>query len=263
MRLLAICVGLLALIPSPALAAGGGWAAGPGAIGENTYTGYIDLPADGSTIAPGTSLLIGGWVVDTTAQGWAGIDGVQVFDGSNQVATGIVGQSRPDVGAALGNPAFANSGFSAGVPGSALRSGAHTLTVVAHTPNKGSWTKQVTVNVGGTAPSGLVATILVPAENELVLPTNSYTIRGTAYDTRTRAELGVGVDRVQVYLDGPRGVAGSHFLGDAKLQDNLWSLDFAPTQWDAFRHHNLYVYARSSVTGEEALLQRGFDIGAH
>jgi hypothetical protein len=253
--------------PVAAQGAGGGWTAGPGATGDNTYVGSIDTPTNGSTIGPGTSVLVGGWIVDKQAQGWAGIDGLTVLDGTNQVATGIVGQNRPDVAAALGNPYYATSGFSALVPASALAAGPNTLTVAAHTPSKGTWTKQVTINVGGQPapqPTGLVARILVPTENELILPTNLYTIRGTAYDTRTRPELGVGVDRVQVYLDGKRGTAGSHFLGEARpADDTTWSLDFAPTNWDSFRHHNMYVYFRSTVTGEELLVQRQFDIGAH
>src|ERR671939_2204563 len=36
-----------------------------------------------------------------------------------------------------------------------------------------------------------------------------------ASHTRTTAQRGVGVDRVQVYLDGERGVAGSQLIGEA------------------------------------------------
>ena len=39
--------------------------------------------------------------------------------GGKMIAQGIVGQNRADVGRALGNPFYANSGFSASVPGSA------------------------------------------------------------------------------------------------------------------------------------------------
>jgi hypothetical protein len=272
-RVLGLALLVAALLANPAAvgaqSSSGGWAPGPSAQGDNTYTGYIDTPTNGASVNPGVSVLVGGWVVDTTAQGWSGIDGLTVFNGTTQVATGIVGQNRPDVASALGNPFYASSGFSALVPGSAVVPGPNTLTIAAHTPSKGSWTKQVTINVasggqGSAAQStGLVGTILVPAENELVLATSNATARGTTYDTRTHAELGVGVDRVQVYLDGLRGVAGSHFLGDAKLVDNQWSLDWSPTNWDSFRHHNMYVYFRSAVTGEELVVQRQFDIGPH
>jgi hypothetical protein len=264
-----LVVGMLLVLgeatPVAAQSAGATWSPGPGASGDNTIQGSIDLPAQNSNVTPGASMLVGGWVVDTSAEGWSGIDGVQILNSSNQsVATGIVGQNRPDVGNALGNPFFAASGFSAVVPADALGSGSQTFTVAAHTPSRGTWTKQFSVNVGGPPPppkpTGLVGTILVPGENELIQAVNDYTIRGTAYDTRTSAELGVGVDRVQVYLDGPRGVTGSHFLGTANLNGDEWSLNFSPTEWDSFRHHNLWVYVRSSVTGEELLVQRGFDI---
>jgi len=260
----AVVLALAVAAPAGAQSVGGSWAPGSGASGDNTLEGSIDVPANGSQVASGANVLIGGWVVDTSAQGWAGVDGVQILSGNNQVATGIVGQSRPDVAAALGNPYFAASGFSAQVPASALSNGSDTLTVAAHTPGKGTWTRQVTINVGGSSqpaqPTGLVGTILVPAENELIQAVNEYIIRGTAYDTRTHAELGVGVDRVQVYLDGARGTTGSQFLGNANLVGDEWSLTFSPTQWDSFRHHNLWVYVHSLVTGEELLVQRGFDI---
>jgi hypothetical protein len=268
-RCLWLVVGVVLMLsgaaPAAAQSAGATWSPGTGASGDTTIQGSIDLPAQNSDVTPGASMLVGGWVVDTSAQGWSGIDGVQILNSSGQsVATGIVGQDRSDVGAALGNSYFDASGFSAVVPADALGSGSQTFTVAAHTPGRGTWTKQFTVNVGGPPappkPTGLVGTILVPGENELIQAVNDYTIRGTAYDTRTRAELGVGVDRVQVYLDGPRGVAGSHFLGNANLNGNEWSIDFSPTEWDSFRHHNLWVYVRSSVTGEELLVQRGFDI---
>ncbi|MCA1647776.1 MAG: hypothetical protein LC797_20710 [Chloroflexi bacterium] len=93
--------------------------------------------------------------------------------------------------------------------------------------------------------------IQVPGPGENVVSNNDGHIRGVTYDTRTRAELGVGVDRVQVYLDGPRGVEGSQNLGTATQTDNTWALAWEPTKFDQVAHHILFVYARSSVTGEE------------
>jgi hypothetical protein len=95
--LLALAI-ILALGALPAAAADPTttWTAGPNAGGDDTYDGYIDLPANGSTVAAGSSLLVGGWVVDKTAQGWAGIDDVQVLQGAmgsggTMLAKGIVG----------------------------------------------------------------------------------------------------------------------------------------------------------------------------
>ncbi len=258
-------------LPVAAQTAGsGGWTAGPDATGDNSYSGYVDVPAGGAVVPVGASVLVGGWVVDTTAQGWAGIDQVQVYSGplgsgGKQVATGLVAQDRSDVASALNNPLWSASGFSALVPADALSSGGVTLTVYAHAPAKGWWSKQVSFNVGGSStaqaqPTGFVATLQAPSEAEVVLAQYPYTVRGIAYDTNTRAGLGAGVDRVQVYLDGVRGVNGSQYLGDAQITGTTWSLDFSPTRYTTIAHHNLYVYVRSAVSGQEQLLTRGFDI---
>jgi hypothetical protein len=247
---------------------GGDWAPGPGAAGDNTYGGFIDQPANGANIAAGASFHVSGWVVDSSAEGWAGIDGVQVMLGNTLLAHGTVGINRPDVAAALNNPFFAQSGFDAVVAGG-VPAGAQTLTVVAHTPGKGSWTKNVSVNITGsaglsTAPNtsgtGLVFTINTPGVNESILANKNGVINGTAYDTRTRPELGSGVDRVQTYLDGPRGQPGSQFLGEATGFNTTWSIPWEPTRFDSVQHHALYAYARSAVTGEEVLVNREFNI---
>ena len=249
---------------------GGGWSPAAGAVGDNTYVGYIDQPASGASIAAGASFTVSGWVVDTSAEGWAGIDGVQVQTQSGTVlANAAIAVDRPDVAAALDNPFYANSGFNATVS-SALPAGSQTLMVVAHTPAKGSWSKQVTVNVGGSAgpvmvsPSatqGIVLKIISPTPDDLIVANSNGTITGVAYDTRTTAELGTGVDRVQAYLDGPRGTAGSQFLGDATFNGTNWTILWAPTRYNRVSHHILWVYAHSSVTGEEALVQQEINIG--
>ena len=248
---------------------GADWSPAAGAVGDNTFQGFIDQPTAGATIPAGASFQVKGWVVDTTAQGWSGVDDVQVMLGSTSLAHLAVGQSRPDVANVLGNPYFANSGF-AGTVTSALPGGTQTLTIVAHTPGRGSWSKNVSVNVAGssgsvtpasaTGASGLVLRIISPTPDDVVTSNNNGTIFGTAYDTRTRAELGSGVNRVQVYLDGPRGQAGSQTLGDATLNGTDWSLAWEPTRFNGVSHHILWVYARSAVTGEEALVQQEINL---
>src|SRR5690242_20097652 len=81
----------------------GDWQPAAGAAGDNTYEGFIDQPQAGSTIAAGAPFHVSGWAVDMSADGWAGIDGMQVLLGSNVIATGIVGGSRPDVANVTGN----------------------------------------------------------------------------------------------------------------------------------------------------------------
>src|SRR5262245_57954278 len=131
------CVALLVL-PGVAMAqevpGAGGWAPGPGAAGDNTYQGFIDQPQAGATVSAGSPITVSGWVADSTAEGWTGIDGVQVQQGDRVLAQGTVGLSRPDVAALTGNPFWGSSGFSVVVPGGSLAAGPTTLTVVAHTP---------------------------------------------------------------------------------------------------------------------------------
>lgn len=268
LMLIMVCALILA---TPASAqqvpGGGGWSPGVGAAGDNTYQGFIDRPANGASIPLGSSFHVTGWIVDTAAQGWAGIDDVQVLNGSTSLAHGSVANSRPDVASVTGNPYWAASGFDVLVPGSALQAGPANLTVVAHTPGKGAWSKPLSVTIAGggavlssAASTGLVLTILVPGANEDVQANHNGVIRAVAYDTRTRAELGVGVDRVQVYLDGPRDAAGSQSLGSATQTDNTWSLTWEPTKFDHVPHHVLFVYARSNVTGEERLANQELNI---
>src|ERR1051325_526069 len=117
------------------------WTPGPGAQGDNTYDGFIDLPAMNATVPTG-NFTVAGWFVDKTAQGWAGADDVQVWlgtmdGGGRMLARAMFAQSRPDVASATGNPYWAASGFGATVAG--LPGGSQTLNVYVHTGGKGWW----------------------------------------------------------------------------------------------------------------------------
>ncbi len=128
-----------------------GWSPGPGAMDGSTLDGFVDEPAAQVTVAVGVPLKVAGWVVDTTAQGWAGVDEVHVYagragEGGTFLTRGSVAQPRPDVAAAMGNGSWANAGFVATIPAGALQPGARTLAVYAHTPSRGWWFKEVTVH---------------------------------------------------------------------------------------------------------------------
>jgi hypothetical protein len=278
----AACVALVASMFTPAaMAQGSGWQPGPGAILDNTYVGFIDQPSNGAVVPASGSFVVGGWFVDTTAQGWAGADAMQVWlgtmdGGGKMLAQGIVGQNRPDVGKALGNPFYANSGFSASVPGSGVPGGPQTLNVYMHTGGKGWWFKSVSVNGGGTAPApppsggGTAApanpaggppivTISAPTEGQNVRATGSQTfvIQGTAKDPTTGA---AGIDSVDVWINGERDAAGGTDLGQANLNsDGTWSLSFTPTKFPS-NHTNIYAYAHSKTTGKTGETIRGFNI---
>ncbi|MBV9359087.1 MAG: hypothetical protein JO023_26565 [Chloroflexi bacterium] len=268
-RLLMALALAVAMVPTAATseASDGVWTAGANASGDNTYVGFVDQPTTGAAVPVGAALRVSGWVVDTTAQGWSGIDQVQIANGSldqggSVLATATIGQNRPDVAATLGSPSATASGFSAIVPAGTFTPGSATLVVYAHTPNKGWWYQEVPIDaVGGGAASkkqGLVATVTQPTADQPIASTRTYTLRGTAYDTD--ASSGSGVDRVEVYLDGTRGSDAAHGLGQAALDGTNWSLDFSPQQWatSAVEHRRLFVYAHSAVTGQEQMTTSDF-----
>ncbi len=263
---LAVVVGMLPMA-APSEASDGIWSAGADAAGDNTYVGFVDEPATGAAVPVGAALQVTGWVVDTTAQGWSGIDQVQIANGpldqgGSVLATATVGQNRPDVATTLGSPSAMASGFNATLPAGTFTPGIVTLAVYAHTPNKGWWYQEVPIDaVGGSGVSkqhGLVATVTQPTADQPIASTRNFTLRGTAYDTS--ASSGSGVDRVEVYLDGTRGSGNAHALGDATLDGTNWSLDFSPQQWttSAVEHRRLFVYARSAVTGQEQVTTSDF-----
>jgi len=142
--------------------------------------GRIDTPRPRQNISAAANLLVAGWAADTTATGWAGISGVEVWsgdktkDGSTKLATGTVGLARADVGEALGS-GFNNAGFSAVVPASAvqaLSAGAQTLNIYVITPGKGQYLRPVAVNVQAvtalTYPNDPIVTITKPQDGTAI-----------------------------------------------------------------------------------------------
>jgi hypothetical protein len=286
-RLLLTLLAILGLGFAPsALAAPGTWQPGPDAVGDNTYAGVIDLPTSGATVPSNQSVTISGWVVDQSAEGWAGIDNVHVYDGLAGQGGTFLGQAlfalyRPDVAQALGNPFFANSGFSLTLRPGALAAGAHTLGVYAHTPAKGWWFTQVSVTSAPPAAQTAVApaaaaepvnVLLRPSLVTISKQMDHYTIHGYALDPS--ATVDAGIDHVDVYMDEMRGHGGT-LIGRASLgQDSPeaaaafgprfeqagYQLDFKPANFNVGDHH-MYSYAVSSITGKEAIAVTGFKIG--
>src|SRR5919206_4222958 len=186
MRVLLLVIVAFILQAPSALAAT--WQPAADAVGDMTYAGFVDQPALGAQLASDQPLVVSGWFVDQTAQGWAGIDDVQVYDGLSGVGGTFLGRAsvglpRPDVAQALGNGFWLRSGFAAVL--GPLSAGAHTLVVYAHTPAKGWWYTQVPVTVAAAAAAA--AATAAPPINTIVAPTASekvsrkldtYTIRG-------------------------------------------------------------------------------------
>jgi hypothetical protein len=263
------------------------WTPGPGAVSDATYDGYIDVPAMNATVPSGL-FTVSGWFVDTTAQGWSGADQIQIWQGTMDgggklLVNANVGQNRPDVAAATNNPFWAASGFGGLLPADSLAPGPQTLSVYAHTPDKGWWYKQVNVNVSAditpppvtSSPLPIVA-VEKPKDGEVVLTSSNYQVVGYALDphaTPSQGVAGSGIDQVQVYLGAERDKGGT-FLGNADLgyNDSVaaslygpqfvssgWRLTFTPTHFKV-NTYLLYAYARSAVTGKEDVATRFFAI---
>jgi hypothetical protein len=282
MLALAMLLGLV--LTSAAFAAPGEWQPGPEAVLDDTYSGHIDVPMEGATLALDQPLAIAGWVVDRAADGWAGVDAVHVYDGEAGPAGTFLGQaeiaqSRPDVAEALGNDFWTDSGFVLSLGGGKLGAGQHTLSVYAHTPDKGWWFTQVSVAVAPpppptTAQAPPVNVVLSPSGTTLPRGQDRVAIKGYALDPV--AATGVGIDHVDVYLDEVRGRSDAKFIGTADLGHAQpeaadaygirfmlagYQIDLRLSNLDPGNHH-IYSYATSSITGQETLDVAGFNIAA-
>jgi hypothetical protein len=211
----------------------GGWIGSSDAQGANTYIGHVESPKAGQNVSAGSNLLVSGWAADTTAQGWAGFDQMQVYNGDKanggtKVADGQVGLSRPDVAAFLGSN-YKNSGFSAVVPAGALSGGPATLFVYLHTASKGWWYQSVAVNQAATValefPNDPLVDILLPCCNNEVTTKqflDRLVVVGFALDRNPVTDPGnqsalfgpgagpgeAGIGAVTLYLDAMPGMPG-------------------------------------------------------
>jgi len=209
----------------------GGWAAGPGATGANTIVGRIETPRPRQNVSTGANLLVSGWAADTTAQGWAGISGVEVWNGDKtkggtKLSTGSVGLARADVGEFLGS-GFTNSGFSAVLPASALQgatAGTNTLMVYLLTPGKGSYVRSVAINLTVATPLAFpndpIVTITKPQDGTAVSQRQRnarFSFTGFALDRNPAArqeQTGPGCSGCGLYANQARGAGIANIIAN-------------------------------------------------
>jgi hypothetical protein len=191
--------------------------------------------------------------------------------GGTLLAQGSVGGNRPDVAAALGNPFWAASGWTASLDASRLPAGPVTLTVNLHTPGKGWWAQTLTLNVGASsgeifAPAPAAQgppprlSVLTPQPGEAVSTSNrQYVISGTASDPGQSPGT-IGIDWVEVWLNGEANTDGATILGVADVNaSGGWTLTFDPAQFEP-TDANLYAYAHSAVSGKRTEVVVHFQI---
>jgi hypothetical protein len=256
---------------------------GPFASGADTYAGFIDSPTNGIRVFSTGTIQLKGWVVDQSAQGWAGIDQIDVYDGRADAGGKFLGsasiaQVREDVARGFNNGYWLNSGFSMTINANNLAgSGNRTLAVYAHTPNKGWWFKEVTVQRTASVsqspfPQDPTVVIQGPDSDERVPTNEDYKLNGYAIDRNaTGVTNNAGIARVQIYLDGQRGTGV--LLGEATINlpngesgtygsqfgSGGWEFTISPTKISSEKH-TIYVYALSAVTGAENFVARTFEI---
>jgi hypothetical protein len=281
--LLALCVAVCTFAQSASPVAAdpaSPWSPGPNAVGDDTYTGFIDAPLSGSTVVPSGTLVVRGWIVDRTAAGWSGIDDVQIYlglqdQGGTLLVRANVGQRRDDVAAVTGNPYWGQAGFTASFTGSGLVVGSNVLTVYAHSPSKGWWYRQLQLQVAplpaiGFADDPLFVAREVTPSLDVDQHTTSMIFTGYAIDRNPPLNVSVGVggsgvSGIQFYLDGPRG-GGGEFLGNATLGmknreatgfgDRFlmsgWQMTVHPSDFTVDRHE-FFIYAASAYWPHETL----------
>jgi hypothetical protein len=266
------------------------WTPGPGAVGDDTYSGFVDAPVSGDSILPNATVTVEGWVVDRTATGWAGIDAVDVYLGYQDQGGALmnhatVGLARNDVGATLGNPFWSAAGFSTSFSAAALGVGANLLVVYAHTPGKGWWYKQLQVVVPAAparpfADDPMLIVRTASPSLDVAQSTSSLILTGYAIDRNMPSNLqlgagGSGVTTVQAYLDGPKNAGNGQgvFIADATMaQQNReatgfgdrflnsgWQITIHPTDLTVDRHE-LFIYAESAFWPSETLVVIPFNI---
>jgi len=253
----AACVALSSIGPSlaqPTTTLQGSWLAGPDGQGPSTIIGRIEAPRNNQKAVSSSNLLVSGWAADTTAAGWAGLDGVEVWSGakdkttSSKLASGIVGLARADVGDALGST-FTSSGFTAIVPSSALQSlsGATTLYVYLHTPGKGSWYRTTSVSLVSTAGVNLAtgATLQFPTDPIVVIArpqdgtaitqkqvNNKFSFNGIALDRNTITDPNIQLTGPGCSgCNGARGGIGTQARG-AGISSVTAYIDTPPVKGD-------------------------------
>jgi hypothetical protein len=286
-----LVLALLGQVPTPTGAhadAASPWTAGPNAVGDDTYSGFIDSPTSGTTLTPNSSVSVQGWVVDRTATGWTGIDAVRVYlglqdQGGPLLAEASTGVRRDDVASALGNADFTASGFTASFLVDNLGVGPNVLSIYAHAPSKGWWYQQVEVRVPAPPDRAFADDPLLvyrEAVPSLAVDqsTSNLVLRGYAIDRNMPPEVSVGVagsgvSDVQFYLDGPRNAGGGTFLGSATLgktdrEATGFGQRFLMSGWEMTVHprdmsvdrHAFFIYADSAYWPNATLVIVPFTI---
>ncbi len=231
----------------------------------SSVMGVLETPTANAKV--GGNVVISGYALDKASTTGTGVQAVHVYLDGDQAGGSFLGaadygQGRNDIGSQLGDARFGKSGFSLTWDASKVTPGDHTINVFTLSAVTGRWDKlsaAVTV-VPRPFPDDPVIRIMEPYDNA-GLGGAASVVKGWAVDRN--APTGTGVDKVEVWFDGPRDVTGSIKLGEASYGnpfgspgDELGDPRFAPSgfllAWSPLQFragtHTLYVYVHSVHT---------------
>ena len=216
----------------------------------------IDRPTANAVVS-GTQIDIGGWAFDSGATTGTGIDAVHVWawpvggGAPTWVGAAALGISRPDVGAAFGQPRFNTSGFN--LLGTINTAGAYDLAVYGRSTVSQAFTvvQMVRINVRASRPLMWVDT-----------PASTATMPGTFAVSGWALDLGAvgnsGIDAVHVWAYPTNGQAPQWFaaatMGGSRpdVAGAFGSAQFANAGFTAVGSlppgdYDLAVFARSTL----------------
>jgi hypothetical protein len=232
------------------------WSPGPDADKSEPLLGSVDPVANGDTNS--TALTLSGWVADPTSTGSSGIDGLNVYLGTDPsfvLASATLGVPR-----SMDNPDWSDAGFSINLPLQQLPTGAISLTLAAHSADRGTWLSslQIVVPALGSIPSVAVRVPLVPlaplpapatavalhAEVETPQPND---VVGRSFVMQVLAH---GADRVDVFLEPDRDAGGRLLGSSATSVGDVFSIPLIVSA----NGHTLFVHAISTASRQEQVL---------
>ncbi|MBV9327577.1 MAG: hypothetical protein JO352_27865 [Chloroflexi bacterium] len=242
------------------------WTASPGNTSTDPLQGQVD-PLSGGDLGAST-LTLNGWLVDPDASGSTGIDGLDVYQGSDPTTATLLtgaqlGLTRSDPASIVANPDWARPGFSINLPLDNLPAGPTTLTLAARTHNRGTWLSSLAVvvpNLGSILPP-VIAVASAPTPSVATLPAASFRAEVESPQPNDQVSrsfvvqvLAQGADHVDIYLEPDRDFGG-HLVGSATVPIGVAAnnpvkiLVNAPPEG-----HTLYVHVGSSVSGQQQVL---------
>jgi hypothetical protein len=239
------------------------WTAGQGNTSTDVVVGQVDPVSGGDLDA--TTLTLNGWLVDPDASGSTGIEGIDVYLGSDLTSANLVtgaqlGLARTDPSSILANPDWSHPGFSINLPLDNLSSGPNVLTLAARTEDHGTWLSSLAVvvpSLGSVPPAPIVAVALAPAPN--VAPALRAEVESPQPNDQVSRSflvqvLAQGADRVEVYLEPDRD-NGGRLLGSAPVPPGTSAGSPVRIQVSApLEGHTLYVHVASSASGQQQVL---------